>query len=412
MPGLPAASVGSQLKALTESLQQLSLPQLPSLNMAALRGLALPELSEREKKAVAAAAAVGAAAALVSAVALARRRARRRAAAAAAEQQDEAPETLGPCGVLLDPLGTAKAGAEAAADAAAAPTGVVTTLAALEQLPHFRLLAAPVLAVRVMHQGDKLAAIAASVLALRELKVGAGGWGGCQGLWVVTAHAMCLAWKSLPATSCLSAALQCGIVGCVSCCRTLPCCQPQRRPVAVGWLRGAGGDKPPRQLPNGHIVLDACQLLSHAAVRMIQTTGAGPARQCHQRSARRHRQSDRPHTVLACCSWWIAACWGIDCHCRLWFALCTPNMQRVCLHDHKCTPTPLSSPRQRHGLTTPWPDMPHPPPAGCAWLATASPTCPSRWASCRWVRCTPTTTSPCMGPAAPGGAELCGRVAA
>lgn len=177
MPGLPAASVGSQLKALTESLQQLSLPQLPSLNMAALRGLALPELSERQRKAVAAAAAVGAAAALVSAVALARRRARRRAAAAAAEQQEEAPETLGPCGVLLDPLGTAKAGAEAAADAAAAPSGVVTTLAALEQLPHFRLLAAPVLAVRVMHQGDKLAAIAASVLALRELKVG-GRWVG------------------------------------------------------------------------------------------------------------------------------------------------------------------------------------------------------------------------------------------
>lgn len=170
MPGLPALPSVAQLKALTEDVQlpQLRLPQLPRLDVAALRELRLRELSEKERKAAAAAAAATAAAALVTAVALVLRRRRRRAAAAAAEQQEEAPETLGPCGVLLDPLGTGKA---AAAAEPAAGNGVITTLAGLEQLPHFRLLAAPVLAVRVTHQGEKLAAIQASVLALRELKV-------------------------------------------------------------------------------------------------------------------------------------------------------------------------------------------------------------------------------------------------
>ena len=175
MPGLPALPSVAQLKALTEGVQlpQLRLPHLPRLDVAALRELRLPELSEQESVAAAAAAA----AALVTAVALVLRRRRRRAAAAAAAQQEEVPETLGPCGVLLDPLGTGKAAA--AAEPAAAGNGVITTLAGLEQLPHARLLAAPVLAVRVTHQGEKLAAIQASVLALRELKVRcawSGGW--------------------------------------------------------------------------------------------------------------------------------------------------------------------------------------------------------------------------------------------
>lgn len=161
-----SACAAAQLNALTERVR---LPQLPRIDMAALRELRVPELSDKEKRAAAAAAAGAAAVALVTALGLAHRRRRRRAAAAAAEQQEEAPETLGPCGVLLDPLGTGKKAAEA--EPAAATTGVITTLAGLEQLPHFRLLAAPVLAVRVTHQGEQLAAIQASVLALRELKV-------------------------------------------------------------------------------------------------------------------------------------------------------------------------------------------------------------------------------------------------
>ncbi|KAI7845895.1 hypothetical protein COHA_000628 [Chlorella ohadii] len=160
-----SACAAAQLNALTERVR---LPQLPRIDMAALRELRVPELSDKEKRAAAAAAAGAAAVALVTALALAHRRRRRRAAAAAAEQQEEAAETLGPCGVLLDPLGTGKKAAEA--EPAAATTGVITTIAGLEQLPHFRLLAAPVLAVRVTHQGEQLAAIQASVLALRELK--------------------------------------------------------------------------------------------------------------------------------------------------------------------------------------------------------------------------------------------------
>lgn len=166
LPALPSAA------ALRELAGGLQLPhlELPRLDTAALRER-LPELSERERKAaVAAAAAFAAAAAVVSALALARRRQRRRAAAAAQQQEEPQPETLGPCGVLLDPL-AAPTVAEAEP---AAPAGEVTTLAALEQLPSFRVFAAPVLAVRVMHQGDRLAAIHRSVLALRELKVGAG----------------------------------------------------------------------------------------------------------------------------------------------------------------------------------------------------------------------------------------------
>ena len=183
LPALPSAA---ELRELAGGLQLQSL-QLPRLDMAALRER-LPELSEREMKAAVAAAAAAAAAAVVSAVALARRRQRRRAAAAAAQQEEPLPETLGPCGVLLDPLAAPAGGAEAGP---AGPAGEVTTLAALEQLPCFRVFAAPVLAVRVMHQGDKLAALHRSVLALRELKVGAGrGWVGAG--WAGSLAAACL----------------------------------------------------------------------------------------------------------------------------------------------------------------------------------------------------------------------------
>lgn len=61
------------------------------------------------------------------------------------------------------PAGAAPAGSER-------PAGDITTLAELQALPSFRLFAAPVASVRVTHQGAALAAVHASLCALRELR--------------------------------------------------------------------------------------------------------------------------------------------------------------------------------------------------------------------------------------------------
>lgn len=173
LPGLQGLQ---ELKGWLPQLPELALPSvhLPAMSQQLSRlsqqlKARLPDLEADQRRAAAAAAAAALVGAGLLVLVVRRRRRQRKAAEAAAAAAEDSPIALGACGVLLEPLEKAPAAPKPEA-VPARPAGDVTTLAELEALPTFRLFAAPVMSVRVTHQGAALAELHASLFALKELR--------------------------------------------------------------------------------------------------------------------------------------------------------------------------------------------------------------------------------------------------